>query len=127
LREAGDREQYSCGKGSRDTSAVAAIFKRMMVHGQRARREVCVWPEIIDGVRLNCSRRTVKLPGILHPLTISRTLNRARRLSFNYSSPRPLHCSFVSEREGVSCRPKSFERLTRPAAGSSDDRLSFVG
>lgn len=53
------------------------------------RREMRVWPEIIDGVRLNCSRRTVKLPGILHPLTIFRTLNRARRLSFNYSCPRP--------------------------------------
>lgn len=39
-----------------------------------------------DGVRLNRRCRwTVKLPGILHPLTIFRTLNWARRLSFNYS------------------------------------------
>lgn len=52
----------------------------MMVHGQRARREVRVWPEIIDGVRLNCSRRTVKLPGILHPFPARSTEPVAYRL-----------------------------------------------
>jgi len=94
---------------------------------------VRVWPEIIDGVRLNCSRRTVKLPGILHPLTIFRTLNRARRLSFNYSScPRPLRRGTIRIGEGRAARVKSRERLIcvmyTPGAGSSDDRpMSFVG
>jgi len=126
---------------ARETIALLLLLQfsngwRVVVRGRR-RRGVRVWPEIIDGVRLNYSRRTVKLPGILRPLTIFRTLNRARRLSFNYSScPRPRgRCSSDGGRDqwcrrGEGCRTKSCERLVcayTPGAGSSDDRPSFVG